>query len=245
MDATLYSHIFAIEDHYWWSVGTRAIFAEWLASSLPRGPVTILDVGCGSGRFMQELSRRGVVHGMDIAPEAIDLSRRRGIERLCVGTAEHLPYRTGSFDAVSAADVVEHVDDRVALTEIVRVLRPGGVALIHVPAFPMLWGPHDVAAHHRRRYRRAEFCRVVAASGLHITRLSYVNCLVFPVAVAVRGGRRLLPGPRHVGPAAADIYDLPRWLNTMLTRMLLLERMAMRRISLPFGVSLLCVARKT
>ncbi|HLK12257.1 MAG TPA: class I SAM-dependent methyltransferase [Candidatus Binatia bacterium] len=247
METALYSRIYAIEEHYWWSAGTRAIFHEWLARALGQGSLRplLLDVGCGSGIFVKELASVGTVHGMDVSPEAIALSHQRGIELLCLGTAERLPYASGRFDAVAAVDVVEHVDDRLALAEIARVLKPGGVALVHAPAFPFLWGEHDVAAHHRRRYRRAGFCRVVEESGLRIERLSYVNLLVFPAAVAVRVGKRLL---RHKAdgkrPPSAEIFDLPRWLNGALTRMLALERLAMRRVPLPIGVSLLCLARK-
>jgi SAM-dependent methyltransferase len=244
MDQALYAQIYDVEDRYWWSVGTRAIFREWLDHALGVSPHRILDLGCGTGALARELAGLGTVHGLDVSLEAIHFTRRRGVERLCVGSAEQLPYATGVFDAVAAADVVEHVDDGPALAEIVRVLRPGGLALVHVPAFPFLWGEHDEAAHHRRRYRRAQLRALIEEHGLAIERLSYVNCLVFPAAAVVRVLKRVVRRRRAGRAPSAELYDLPAWLNARLTDMLLLERAAMRHVGLPFGVSLLCLARK-
>src|SRR5262249_27626442 len=94
--------------------------------------------------------------GVDLALEAIRLGRRRGLRNVSVGSAEALPFRDDAFDGVAALDIVEHTDDVRTLAEIARVVRPGGVVLVHVPAFPFLWGEHDEVNHHRRRYRRAE-----------------------------------------------------------------------------------------
>lgn len=244
MDQALYSRIYEIEDRYWWSVGTRAILREWLSRALGPPPHRVLDLGCGTGALARELTGLGAVHGVDVSLEAIQLSRRRGLECLCVGSAEGLPYAAGVFDAVAAADVVEHVDDYYAMAEIARVLRPGGLALVHVPAFPFLWGEHDEVAHHRRRYRRGELRALVQRSGFVIERLSYVNCLVFPLAAAVRVVKRVVRRPDAGRPPSAEIYDLPAWLNARLTDMLFFERALMRHVGLPVGVSLLCLARK-
>ena len=244
MDQALYSRFYEVEDSYWWSVGTRAIFREWLLRAIGPPPHRILDLGCGTGALARDLGDLGNVHGLDLSIEAIRLTRRRGVHDLCVGSAERLPYAAGAFDAVTAADVIEHVDDESAVAEIVRVLRPGGLALIHVPAFPFLWGEHDEVAHHLRRYRRRDLRAVLARRGLAIERLSYVNCLVFPVAAAVRVGKRVAHRRSTSGPPQAEIYDLPAWLNTGLIGMLRLEGAAMRHVALPIGVSLLCLARK-
>lgn len=243
MDPALYARIFAIEERYWWSAGTRAIFHEWLRQAVGGGPL-VLDLGCGSGIFAKELAPLGAVHGLDVSAEAIALGRSRGLRNLCLGSAERLPYASGRFDVVTALDVIEHADDRLVLAEAVRVLKPGGLALIHVPAFPFLWGPHDVAAHHRRRYRRRALCQVVEESGLRIERLSYLNFLVFPAAIAVRVGKRMLALAGLGGAPGPEIYELPGGLNAALTRMLSLERVALRWMRFPFGVSLLCLARK-
>jgi len=245
MDASLYATFYAVEDWYWWSVGTRAIFREWLVAALETPAPHLLDVGCGCGALTHELTALGKVTGLDISPRAIDYTRRRGLRKLCVGRAETLPFKTAYFDAVTAVDVMEHTDDdRSTLREIARVLRPGGAALIHVPAFPVLWGEHDEVNHHRCRYRRTPLGALIEESGLHIERLSYINCLIFPPALAIRLGKR---GLRRIAGATTlkpEIYDLPRWFNSALITLLGLERALLQRVNLPFGVSLLCLARK-
>jgi SAM-dependent methyltransferase len=244
VDADLYARFYATEDWYWWSVGTRAIFRDWLAAALDTRPARVLDVGCGTGALAHELGGFGQVVGVDLAPEAIAWSRRRGLAVLCVGSADRLPFRTGGFDAVAAVDIVEHTDDTHAVAEIARVLRPGGAALLHVPAFPILWGEHDEVNHHLRRYRRGALRRVVEASGLVVERLSYANSVLFPAAAAVRLAKRAVRAVRAPRPAAAEIYDLPAWVNRALIGVLSVERALLRRVNFPFGVSLLCLARK-
>jgi len=241
MDAALYPRFFDIEDWYWWSVGTRRIFRDWLAAAVRSPAPALLDVGCGTGALAADLASLGRVTGVDLSAEAIAFGRRRALERLCVGSAEALPFATGRFDGVAAVDIVEHTDDRRTLAEIARVLKPGGAALIHVPAFDFLWGEHDEVNQHRRRYARRALREAVEATGLGIERMSYVNFVVFPVAAAVRLAKRVLPRRR---PPRPEIYDLPAWTNRALTAVLSLERAALRRFDLPVGVSLLCLARK-
>jgi SAM-dependent methyltransferase len=243
MEPALYEQFDDVEDWYWWSVGTRAIFGDWLAASVRPG-ARVLDVGCGTGALTRDLGALGRVVGVDSAPEAIAFARRRAPGPLCVGSVEQLPFRGARFDAVAAVDVVEHVDDARALAEIARVLVPGGVALIHVPAFPILWGEHDVVNRHRRRYRRTRLVAAVAAAGLAVERLSYVNCLLFPVALGTRLAKRGVAALRGARAPRAEIYDLPAWANRGLRALLGAERALLRRVDLPVGVSLLCLARK-
>ena len=245
MDDALYEKFYAVEEWYWWSVGTRAIFRDWLRAALPAARARVLDVGCGTGIFVREIADLGDVTGIDVSPHAVAFGVRRGLDRLCVGSAERLPYRSGAFDAVTALDIIEHTDDQQTVPEIARVLRPGGFALIHVPAFPLLWGEHDEVNRHLRRYRRGPLEAVLGAHGLAVERLSYVNCLLFPAALAVRLAKRVVRPLQTPRPPRAEIYDLPRWLNRSLLAILVLERAAMqRRLRLPFGVSILCLARK-
>ena len=244
MEAGLHRRFFELEDWYWWSVGTRAIFHEWLAPLLRVRGARVLDVGCGSGAFAAELRDAASVTGVDLALEAIRLGRRRGLRDLSVGSAEALPFRDAAFDGVAALDIVEHTDDVRTLAEIARVVRPGGVVLVHVPAFPFLWGEHDEVNHHRRRYRRGELLARLTASGLRVRRISYVNCVLFPAVAAARVGKRLLRRLQAPRPPRPEVYDLPSWLNRTLAGCLALERLALRRLDMPIGVSLLCLADK-
>jgi ubiquinone/menaquinone biosynthesis C-methylase UbiE len=101
-------------------------------------PGRVLDVGMGGGRLCIELARRGwEVSGLDVSKHMVELARRRlpeAAERLRCGTMAELPFRDGSFDAVVASGSLEYADDLGhALTELARVLRPGGSAVVSFP----------------------------------------------------------------------------------------------------------------
>src|SRR2546426_12165960 len=90
MDAALYRRFFEIEDWYWWSVGTRRIFRDWLAAAVGEPAPALLDVGCGTGALAAELASLGRGTGVDLSAEALGFSPRPGPARLCVGSAEAL-----------------------------------------------------------------------------------------------------------------------------------------------------------
>ena len=139
-----YPLLYELEESHWWYLGRRRIIAsfvkqicEQVTDHRPR----ILDVGCGTGANVKMLSQFGDAEGVDISPDALQFCRERGLDNIKLGAAEELPYEDGTFDLVTALDVVEHLDDDVGgLREMRRVLRPGGRVLLFVPTFMWLWG---------------------------------------------------------------------------------------------------------
>ena len=167
--------------------------------------------------------------------------RAHGLSVAC-GFAEKLPVGDSKLDVAVALDVLEHLDDdRRALTEILRVLRPEGVLLATVPAYPFLWSSHDEALDHRRRYRRAELRERLAAAGFEITLCSHVVASILPVVFAVRLSERWW---RRRGTATSGYMTLPRPLNVLLARLVSLGGDLVRFVVLPFGLSIVAVARK-
>jgi len=135
--------------------------------------------------------------------------------------------------------VVEHVDDDVGLLrEARRRLVPGGRVLIAVPAFPSLWSTHDEVLHHRRRYTRATLRRALQEAGFHIEHLTHFNMLLFPVAVL-----RRIAGTVTGAKPMNDLEIPAPLLNRALTRVFALEKPLLPKATLPFGLSLLCLAR--
>jgi len=237
--------MFELEDTYWWYVARRAIVLALLKRyppAVPEGEPVILDVGCGTGATLQGLSHYGYVMGLDSARYALQCCRKRGHRALVQARGEALPIADESADVITALDLLEHVpDDAAALREFARVLKPGGVLIITVPACPFLWSEHDEALDHLRRYRAARLRRIIADSGLTIARLSpLITALLLPIAV-LRLLQRL--GPRKQGPQTALIVP-PKSVNSLLIRLLLLENRWLLRLNLPVGVSLMAVARK-
>jgi SAM-dependent methyltransferase len=243
MQQHTYSIMNQIEGTHWWFVGRRRIiksFVERICAALECEHPRILDIGCGTGANLEMLARCGETEGVDVSAEALAFCRERGLQNVRHGEAEHLPYEDGSFDLVTALDVVEHLDDDVAgLGEMRRVLRPAGRALLFVPAFMFLWGVQDDISHHRRRYTRAGLKRVVRAAGFEVESATYANITFFaPILLG-----RLLLRATGFRPASENNINVGA-LNGLLGRILGAESSILRHTNLPFGVSVICVARR-
>lgn len=243
MERHTYSIMYEVEGSHWWFVGRRRIiasFIEKICRDLGNARPRILDVGCGTGANLEMLSGFGEAEGVDVSPDALAFCRERGLENVRQGAAEQLPYEDGSFDLVTALDVVEHLDDDVAgLREMHRVLRPGGRAMLFVPAFMFLWGVQDDISHHRRRYTLAGLRRAVKDAGFEVERMTYANLSFFgPILLG-----RLLMRATGLKPASENNINVSA-LNGVLGRILGAESRLLRRVNFPFGVSAICVARR-
>src|ERR1700730_8400269 len=116
--------------------------------------------------MLSHLASYGKAKGIDVDEEAVGYCRKRGLLDVYQGGAESLPFEDGSFDLVTALDVLEHLDDdALALREIGRVLRPGGCLLMSVPAHKFMWGDQDEVNLHRRRYVAPEVRDRLTATG--------------------------------------------------------------------------------
>jgi SAM-dependent methyltransferase len=242
MDERLMNAMLELDDRHWWYRGRRRIIrAELDRLPLPAS-ARVLDAGCGSGRTLDELSPYGEVFGIELDPGAADVARARGRGEVVVGRLEELPWEDGSFDLITCLDVIEHTpDDRVTLSELRRVSRPGGYLLVTVPAYQGLWSTHDVANHHYRRYSRARLRAAARDAGWRVTRITSFNGLLLAPAAAVRlAERRRLREPN--GDYKPELTLGPDWLNSLLEQPLRLEaRWLSSGRTMPAGLSLLAV----
>lgn len=246
------------ERWHWWFRGRQQILESILRRELAHQraagviPRRLVTVGCGPasglGWLAASLGGSGLVIGVDADPSGALRTRRERAEAVpsgvafAYGRAEATPLRSASCDAVLALDVLEHMDDdAAALAEAARVVRPGGLVLVTVPAFPSLWGNQDVVSHHKRRYTAVTLARTFERAGLQLSWQSYFNTALFPVVAAMRWTRRIL-GPTD-GPLSDFDRGRPGTLNDGLTRLFAAERHILSRVRLPFGVSLAAVAR--
>ena len=246
MDLTMYRDFAEVhEDRHWWFRGRRRIVASLLHSLLGgRKDLRLLEIGCGTGGMLPILGAHGRVTGIDPSEEAIRYSRQRHgaqaeLHRVDF-PAEAPP--GGGYDVVALFDVLEHLDDDVqALRRAASLLSAGGLLVATVPAHRFLWSPHDVINHHRRRYARRELRDRLRAAGLRVERVTYFNMFLFPAVLLARMLRRGSAAPRE---GESDFKVVPGLLNAFLERLFGGERFLLRLTNLPFGVSLLAVARK-
>jgi SAM-dependent methyltransferase len=243
VEATTYEIEAQLERRHWWFQGRRRILERLLAGLDPPLPpgARALDVGCGTGANGPVLAARAAFAvGIDASRIPLGLGERTHTARLR-GDATALPFPDASFDLVVALDVLEHLDDDAeGAREVWRVLRPGGAALIFVPALEVLWGLQDDVSHHRRRYGKAQLRALVAASGLQIQRLTFFNSFLFPPILAARLMMRVLP-PRNLD--SENEVGGP-FTNAVLGAIFAAEAPLLQRLDLPIGVSLACLARR-
>lgn len=249
MNRDEYDRMFRMEESHWWFLARRDLVVMALDRFLsPNAPdpdaVRVLDVGCGTGGTLTRLSAFGDVCGLDVEPLALAGCHARGQRRVTLGLAEALPFADATFDAVIAMDVLEHVgEDSIAVREMARVLRAGGVLLASVPAIAALWSPHDEALMHRRRYSAGPFRSLLrSVPGLDLVYSTHIVTALLPIAYVVRRAQRRRQRPGET--PRADVGQPAAPLNGLLYRWHRAEGALALRVPLPFGLSLFAVARK-
>ncbi|MEK7507179.1 MAG: class I SAM-dependent methyltransferase [Patescibacteria group bacterium] len=244
MEPGFYQTYFTTEKKHWWFKVRRNLIGWLLHQYLPGRPekTKILDYGCGSGYLVGQLQKAGYpTYGKDISPEAIGFGRKQGINNLSVSRDSQIGFADIFFDAVLALDVIEHIeDDEFALKEIERVLKPGGIAIITVPAYMWLWGKQDEVSQHFRRYRLNQLEKLVRQStNLIPVKKSYFNTFLFPGIVITRLLDKIFKINR-----SSDFEINNRFLNRLFYNIFNLEIGWLKRFSFPFGVSILLVLGK-
>jgi ubiquinone/menaquinone biosynthesis C-methylase UbiE len=243
MNAEEYLVMYRVEDSHWWYLGMEAITRQVIERHYPRGSkLRILDAGCGTGAVMGYLADYGTVTGLDYSSEALRFCRERKRERLAQASVMFLPYPDATFDLVASFDVIcvsGVSDDTLALREFVRVLVPGGRAILRLPGTPWLHGQHDVAVDIRQRYTAREVDAKVRAVGLEAEQVTYANTFLFPLAVVKRISERLFP-PQN----GSDLTLGMGLFNGLLRVALAAEAPPVTRYGLPFGLTVVALARK-
>jgi SAM-dependent methyltransferase len=220
----------ALEQRHWWYAERRSILRRVLRGVQPQG--VALDVGAAGGgntRVLRDLGWRSIA--LEYGDTGSAIARSRGLD-VVQADAQRLPVRAGAAGLVTALDVIEHLlDDAAAVSEMHRVLRPGGRLVVAVPADPRLWSAHDEAVGHVRRYDRHELQQVVAGAGFTIERLWSWTVLLRPVVAR-----------RRQHSEGSDLSGLPWLVNAGLRTIVAAERV------LPLGerpgVSLFLTARR-
>lgn len=264
MNIDEYERLARVEHDHWWFTGLRDLLARLIGSagikpgdSSEGACESVLDAGCGTGenlRFLGELLRPRVLAGFDVSPEAVRPARRKAAgAEIDQADLTALRLDRSDFDLVLCCDVLYTTGlaaARPGLETIVEAMRPGGVLILHVPAYEWLRSAHDTAVHTRERFTARQIRSLLADLGLKEERLTYRLCLLFPLLVLRRLPSilsRLIRGDTGGGKTASpsEVAMPPAWLNRLLRAVLQIENQIIDwGIPLPFGSSIVAVARK-
>jgi SAM-dependent methyltransferase len=244
LDPNEYKTMFSIEDTHWWYLGMAAIFNEVITRWVPNKRMRILDAGCGSGASMQGwLSDFGSVTGLDISITALEFCKLREVNRLIQGSINQIPIQSDSFDMVTSFDVLyERAVPEVlpAIIDIKRILVPGGYFILRVPAYNWLHGRHDDRVNTARRFTISEISTLLRKGGFLVRHRSYVNAILFPIALYKRMAEKWFPKSKTV----SEFYVPGKITNRILTAVLKSEAPIVSRFGFPYGLSIAVVAQK-
>jgi SAM-dependent methyltransferase len=245
MDALL-DRTFHAEQRHFWFIGFRC-FVNTLLKGATEGisRPRLLDAGCGTGVNLALLERYGVPFGVELLWRGLQFGHARGRTRLTQGSVTRLPYPDASMDVVASFDVLyclQDADEQAALPRCSGL--PGRAIVVNVAALAMLKGDHSTLGGEVRRYTTRQLREKLERAGFRIVRMTYTNASLFPITAIVRALQRL----RGVKPEAdnrGDFYMPPEPVNALLSRALILEsKLIAAGINMPFGSSVLCLARK-
>ncbi len=240
MNKQEYIKMYDLEDNHFWFLGKRA-FVDSTLTRYKSVIKKILDIGSGTGGMTNYMSRFGAVTGIEKNHLALSLSKKRNIN-VVYGVAEKLNFKNNTFDLVTIFDVLYHKnvsDESKVLKEAYRVLKPNGLILITDSAHSFLKGPHDIATHGLRRYSLTQMAEVVENANFEIVKKSYIFMTITPAVILKR-----LILDRIIGNNSSDVNKLPEILNKIFLILINVEAAIYKHFSLPFGTSVLILAKK-
>jgi SAM-dependent methyltransferase len=244
-----FDRLVKVEDGHFWFESRNVILRDLVTRHLPRREqgYRFLEIGCGTGFVLRMISQLPGISaaGAEVHVEGARLAAARVPAAEVVQLDVLRMSFPGAFDAIGLFDVIEHLqEDVLALKHVYEALAPGGLCFISVPQHQWLWSPQDDLAGHKRRYTRAQLKEHVRAAGLEpLYATSYCFSLM-PVFAVSRFQKRTLD-PEKAKEAMLSEVNLPAWQNNVLRTALRVDEILIRAgISLPFGGSLILVARR-
>jgi SAM-dependent methyltransferase len=244
MEKSEYSRMYALETSFWWYRVLHELVETTIQKNKPEGTIRILDAGCGTGRMMEICQKYGYVEGIDYSVDAVDYSRKRGLEHVELGDLNEVSLKSGTYDIVVSLDVLYHSaikDDKAILDKFFGALKEDGLLIINLPAFEYLKRSHDVVVHTKKRYRKKAFERELKEAGFNHLHSSYRMPLLYFIILVTK----LFHHKSKAAASESDLKEIPRLLNSLLLSMGRMENWLIRHgIGMPVGSSLFAVAQK-
>ncbi len=226
---------------HWWFAGRRKIIFDQLRRFVSGGNV-LVEVGCGTGYTIGQVPGFRKKIGIEKSTEALRYFRSREAVSMIQGEIPELPLKEKSADVVMALDVLEHIDDDFAASRSLgKICKKGGFLLVTVPAFQFLWSGEDVISMHKRRYKIKGLKEVLLAGGFKIKKISYFNFFLMPPMLAFILWSRIF---KRENLKKTNMFELPGFINSILTKLFSSESAILKWTSLPFGSSIIALCEK-
>lgn len=240
--------IFEMEKNHFWNKGRKEIIYQILqyATQVKKNSLKMLEIGCGNGNVLSYLKSKGIdIEGIDISIEALHLCRKRCKTILYQADGKNMPFPDASYDVIGMFDLIEHIDnEQLFLSEAFRICKDGGILIITVPAYKSLWSYFDNVSGHKRRYGKNELIMKLRQAGFEIVKISFYIFFLFLPYVLFRQLNILKKGATEQDfSKLIEVKTIPV-LNSIFLAFLIIESRLLKRFNLPFGSSLICVAKK-
>lgn len=239
LNAERFDLLAQVESEHFWFVARRELLIGLLRQQIPQKVPLLLDLGCGPGLNLMhwhEFSEQ--VLGVD--QHIVESSASQNdVPKIVKGDVIALPFCSESADFTLLLDVLEHVDDRKALAEAFRVLKPNGALLLSVPAHPWLWGARDTGADHLRRYSRRGLRETVEAAGFVVSAVHPYQFLLMPLVILSRFIGKVSSRSRDMEDSPSPMVNgIFKWINRIEVRA------SLSLMPMPTGSTYTLLARK-
>jgi SAM-dependent methyltransferase len=241
MEKDAYDFLETGQENHWWIKSKCKIVDSFLKSTIRERNLSIIDIGSGFGAVIPALKKWGYVDAVESYERAHPVLQKLGVKKIIdiPDFPETIP--EGKYDLVCLADVLEHIKDDFYAAQVIhdRMLSDRGRIILTVPAYQWLWTSHDLIHHHCRRYNHRRLELVLKRAGFKNIRISYFMTLLFPLAIVQRVVLKFFP--------SKTLDDTPPhpFINTLFSTIFGIESILLRKINLPFGLSLIAIAEKS
>lgn len=241
MELSEYKKMYEIEDTHWWFSAKRQYIDIVLKKFFKnKSGLKILDVGCGTGAVIEYLRfKNQQAMGIDASSIAVDYCRQKNLP-VEKSEAHKTKFSEEVFDVVLALDLLEHLENpEEAIKEMKRILKQGGLLIITVPAHQFLWSYHDVSLHHKKRCDKDSLADLFKG-GFFIELISWIHALILPPVIIIRLRNKLMGLD-----SGSDVKQNGKIVNLIMKFLYVFELGFFNIFNyLPFGLSLIIVARK-
>lgn len=227
--------------HFWFESRNRIIIGTMRRFLSNREKSSVLEVGCGTGFVLEGIANafpNFELEGTELYLEGLKFARSRSPHlKFFQSDARALPFES-KYDAICAFDVVEHIEEDVETFKSIRkALNPGGYFFVSVPQHMWLWSKQDEHACHKRRYTRKELIQKLMESGFSICYSTSFVFVLLPLMLLIR--------MRDSDPDKLEEFKISRLTNYFLSIGMKIDELFIKiGVWIPFGGSLLCVAKK-